>query len=168
MKNGEIEDLAMKMSDTGAFRPNKEDAISDDSIIEEVRKLKNLEATDRYGRTALSNAACYERTAVVEFLLNLGADVNTADKMGYTPLHFAVQKGNTAIAEMLLKHGADISAKDAWGNNSISQAKHTAPHELFELLLKYGADPTVKNNYGNSAIDRFAAYPDVLAVLNKR
>lgn len=88
--------------------------------------------------------------------------------MGYTPLHFAVQKGNTAIAEMLLKHGADISAKDAWGNNSISQAKHTAPHELFELLLKYGADPTVKNNYENSAIDRFAAYPDVLAVLNKR
>lgn len=167
MKKGAIDNLAVKMGCTADLMPDDAYVISDEAIIAEILKLQDQEAVDRDGRTLLLNAVCYERTAVAEYLLKAGADINRADSMGSTPLHIAVQRGNIALTEMLLRHGAAVNVRDNFGNNPIITAKHITPIELFELLLKFGADPSMKNNYGCSAIDAFAAYPEILSVLMK-
>ena len=167
MKKSEIDNLVVKMGCTSDVMPDEAYVVSDECIIAEILNLKDKESTDRDGRTLLLNAVCYERTAVAEFLIKAGVDINRADSMGFTPLHIAVQKGNIKLTKMLLKNGADINAKDNFGNNAIRSSKLTAPVDLFELLLEYGADPSMKNDYGYSAIDTFSAYPEIISVLMK-
>lgn len=63
---------------------------------------------DESGLTALHYAAHRGTYAVVELLLESGAEVNAAqDKDGVvTPLYMAYQQGNTRVAELLRSHGA--------------------------------------------------------------
>lgn len=63
---------------------------------------------DESGFTALHDAAHRGTYAVVELLLDSGADVNAAqDEDGViTPLYMAYQQGNTRVAELLRSRGA--------------------------------------------------------------
>ncbi|MCE9561234.1 MAG: ankyrin repeat domain-containing protein [Planctomycetes bacterium] len=63
------------------------------------------------GRTPLQLAAWYGNEKVVVYLLDKGADVNTADDHGYTPLHFAAEKGHLDVVKRLVKAGAKLDAK---------------------------------------------------------
>ena len=53
----------------------------------------------------------YNRKAIVEYLLDLGADVNAAGEQGYTPLHISVKFN---FPELLLLSGArtDMITRD--------------------------------------------------------
>jgi len=61
---------------------------------------------------ALYGAARYKRVAVVQFLIDRGADVNACVFIGSTPLHWAHFGGSREIVEMLLNAGADAGALD--------------------------------------------------------
>ena len=49
-----------------------------------------------------------ECLAACEYLLNLGADINTVDKNGHTVMHSAAYKSLPKVAEFLAAHGAKI------------------------------------------------------------
>ena len=83
----------------------------------ELAKLKGLVAEDRsllqrrghMGRTPLYAAVESGNVAMVEMLLEAGADPNARRERQDTPLFPAP---NVAIVELLLKHGADLHARD--------------------------------------------------------
>ena len=110
------------------------------------------------GTTALS-WACWNdddqkaQIAVIECLLDHGADVNRADRRGITPLHVAVRRHNVALVRLLLERGADING----GTSSIGQrtplSSAAASEDITRLLLDNGADPNRQARPGeNSAL----------------
>jgi uncharacterized protein len=57
----------------------------------------------------LSVAVCKKSSAVVQLLLDKGADVEAADPQGRTPLIWAIKLGQRNIVELLIKEGASRS-----------------------------------------------------------
>ena len=69
-------------------------------------------AANRYGVTPLSEAAASGNAAMIEALLNAGADPNTRTTAdGETVLMTAARAGNVEAVKMLLSHGADVNAQ---------------------------------------------------------
>ena len=157
MKKKIIEKIALEMMeiDNAKYMPDTNDIIPEETIIEEISLLDNLEDVDREGRTLLINAAFYDRLKIVEYLIGKNVNINAADKDYFTALHAAAMKCNIEIMEILLKAGADVNAKNVFGNNPIMAMilSGRTNIEAYKLLMKYGADPSIKNIAGNSAID---------------
>jgi len=100
------------------------------------------------GQTALMWAAADGNTAVVNQLIEFGADLHASTKGGFTPLLFAVREGRIDTVRALLKAGADVN--ETWkagrgtGVNGISAmvlAVANAHYELAAMMLDAGADP---------------------------
>ncbi|XP_043468733.1 uncharacterized protein LOC122502646 [Leptopilina heterotoma] len=82
------------------------DAIIRDSIptLEFCFSVTNLNVNDivkEESRTLLTSAIGYNRKAIVEFLLKLGADIKKKDDFGETPLQCALDRGRIEIALFL-------------------------------------------------------------------
>ena len=86
--------------------------------------------------------------AVVELLLDRGADVNARGDLGYTPLHQAAYwNEDPAVIELLLDHGADINAVSDFGYTAINRAAAgVAVPAVVELLLERGASQQINHN----------------------
>lgn len=128
--------------------------------MEEVKKLiaahpHAVFCRDVDGRhsTPLHFAAGYNRVAVVEYLLQHGADVHAKDKGGLVPLHNACSYGHYEVTELLIKHGACVNVADLWKFTPLHEAAAKGKFEICKLLLKHGADPNKKNRDGNTPLD---------------
>jgi serine/threonine-protein phosphatase 6 regulatory ankyrin repeat subunit B len=87
------------------------------------------EKTD-FGRTALHVAARGSSTgadvaAIVQLLINSGADIEATDERGKTPLHFAVQSGHAETVQLLIDNGANIYARTWFGQTPLQAATFT-------------------------------------------
>jgi len=72
----------------------------------------NLEARDENGNSLLILASQFSnRDNLVDYLLNLGANINSVNRMGETALWNAVYYRNPETVEMLLDYGANIDRK---------------------------------------------------------
>ncbi len=87
------------------------------------------------GRTALFEAAFYDRIEVLELLLDHGAPVNQPDKDGWTALHAAATFGRLASLEALLGHGGDPAAAGPSGTRPLSLAAGKGHRAIVERLL---------------------------------
>ncbi len=91
------------------------------------RKLErgaNVNETDSFfGETPLHRAAKVGDAAMIQLLLNHGADVSAQTQYGDTPLHFAITGRNPDVIKLLLTHGANPSAKDVFGRTPAQCAK---------------------------------------------
>ena len=66
----------------------------------------------RHGETILHLAARKNWTALCQWLLRFGVDVNRTDVLGKTALHYAAQHGATDAVQLLIEQGADFNALD--------------------------------------------------------
>ncbi|XP_029953506.1 poly [ADP-ribose] polymerase tankyrase-2-like [Salarias fasciatus] len=126
--------------------------------VETVKKLctvQNVNCRDVEGRqsTPLHFAAGYNRLAVVQFLLQRGADVHAKDKGGLVPLHNACSYGHYEVAELLVLHGAVVNVADLWKFTPLHEAAAKGKYDICKLLLQHGADPSRKNRDGNTPLD---------------
>uniref|UniRef100_A0A3B4Y1S1 Poly [ADP-ribose] polymerase n=1 Tax=Seriola lalandi dorsalis TaxID=1841481 RepID=A0A3B4Y1S1_SERLL len=126
--------------------------------LEAVKKLctvQNVNCRDVEGRqsTPLHFAAGYNRLAVVQFLLQHGADVHAKDKGGLVPLHNACSYGHYEVAELLVLHGAVVNVADLWKFTPLHEAAAKGKYDICKLLLQHGANPTRKNRDGNTPLD---------------
>ncbi|MGH0119707.1 UNVERIFIED_CONTAM: hypothetical protein FKN15_058660 [Acipenser sinensis] len=127
----------------------------DSEVVKKLCTLQNVNCRDIEGRlsTALHFAAGYNRVAVVEYLLQHGADVHAKDKGGLVPLHNACSYGHYEVAELLVTHGAVVNVADLWKFTPLHEATAKGKYEICKLLLQHGADPTKKNRDGNTPLD---------------
>lgn len=98
------------------------------------------------GATALLVAAERGHVAVVEFLLDHGADIKIRDTAtGSTALWFAAQNGHANVVELLLYEGADVEARDKANNVTALWAASERGHtKAAGLLLNNGAEANTK------------------------
>ncbi|KAB7507404.1 Tankyrase-1 [Armadillidium nasatum] len=115
--------------------------------------LVNLRDLDGRHSTPLHFAAGYNRVAIVEFLLQHGADVHAKDKGGLVPLHNACSYGHYEVTELLVRHGACVNVADLWKFTPLHEAAAKGKYDIVKLLLKHGADVNRKNRDGHTPLD---------------
>lgn len=112
--------------------------------VTEVSSLTNLFNRNKCfesGDSPLTLAAQEGHEAVVEALIEHGADVNMLDKNGRSPLHFATQLNDVETVNILLDHRADPNKYDDYHNvTALHLACERGYAEVAEALLKHGAE----------------------------
>jgi ankyrin repeat protein len=110
------------------------------------------------GQTAIMWAAAEGHAAVVQTLIDAGADFRAWLDSGFTPFLFAVREGQPDVARVLLKAGVDINetvqpkrspggtpgqirSLPRAGESALHVAVANAHFELASMLLDAGADP---------------------------
>lgn len=92
------------------------------------------------GTTALISAAAFGRDAILDDLLDRGADLHAADDTGSTALHHAAGAGNLHAIDALVRAGAEIDRVSAKGfrprDIALARGETAAAQRLEEL----GAD----------------------------
>lgn len=104
----------------------------------------DISIRDSYGQTALHNAA-FSHDAVVELLIEKGADCSARDKAGQTALHHAAHSGNEAVVRLLLKKGTKFSDVDNKGDTPLHRATWGGFEGVARLLLEEGANFSALN-----------------------
>ena len=96
--------------------------------------------------------------AVIEALLNGGAEPNAQTQSGWTPLHVtAGMNKNPAVIEALLNAGADLSARDANGQTPLHHAAGMNKNPaVIEALLNGGAEPNAQTQSGATPLHHAA------------
>ncbi|RYP76681.1 hypothetical protein DL771_001603 [Monosporascus sp. 5C6A] len=89
--------------------------------------------------TLLRWAAKGGHEAVVQQLLETGADVYARDKDGRTALSYAAERGHEAVVQQLLETGADVHARDKDGRTALSYAAERGHEAVMQLLFKSAA-----------------------------
>jgi ankyrin repeat protein len=104
------------------------DAATITALLKKDKALLN--ARDKDGSTPLHCAAWKGHVAVVEVLLDAGAninDVNTNTHWGTTPLHAAAHGNQKDVAAVLIARGANLRAKNLNGRTPLGEtALHNA------------------------------------------
>ena len=108
-----------------------------------------------YGDTVLCAAAENDHFAVVQYLVEQGADMDkTSTKgIGWTSLHYACMNGNLELVRYLLEQGADRDKTDIVGWTSLHYAAMEGLLETGKLLMSYGADLNARTTDGDLPID---------------
>ncbi len=89
----------------------------------------DVNARDKYDKTALMQAAKRGHTKTVEALLANGADVNAIYFfLGETALMMAAAEGHAKTVEALLANGADVNTLNRLGNTALELAAEQASY----------------------------------------
>ena len=97
-------------------------------------------AVDDRGLSALTHASIKGRKAVVEYLLNCGADIHFKVDQA---LREASAAGRRDVVATLLAHGADVHAG---GDKSLRNASQRGHADTVALLIAHGADVRAKGD----------------------
>ncbi|CAJ1334767.1 unnamed protein product [Effrenium voratum] len=111
--------------------------------VELVRRLTALAPRpqrDRWGRTLLHHAAANGHEALVELLVEQGAEVDAVDDSQQTPLHLACGiSGSAGAAQRLLSAGASTEAQDRLQRRPVHYASLAGQTEVLGVLMQAGA-----------------------------
>jgi uncharacterized protein len=128
--------------------------------LERVRQLVDAQpglvnAMAKDGFQPLGLAAFFGHTDVVHFLLERGAEVNSASDNGLRvmPLHSAAANRNLEIARLLLEHGAIVNARQADDFTPLHAAAQNGQVEMVRLFLGYGADVWAESRKEKTVLD---------------
>ena len=114
----------------------------------------SMNVADCDGNSALHIASRTYNIAIVQLLVNYGADTNPVNKCGQTPLHMAAGgwKDCPELCKILLVHGAEIDAVDEDGNQALHLACQQSHIKAGIQLVVYGADITTVNKHGQTPL----------------
>ncbi len=137
--------------------PAKQDALNrrlvvaiNGFMLDEARRLLKEGADPNYRQVGdeplISFAAGYDTPAVVQLLLDHGADIHVYDKAGQTPLGNALENAEFDSALLLMKHGADINQQPVKGESvppfavGIIADRYYQTTERTEFILQHAPD----------------------------
>lgn len=106
---------------------------------------------DKYGRTALFEAARSGYLDIAKLLIERGAEVNVADRRGHTPLQETIAFAHRDTFELLIAHGADALVVDAEGR-SLAMECCINNAALLERVLEFGLDLEQRDHEGKTAL----------------
>lgn len=110
-----------------------------------------IDDTDGHGLTALAMAVRGGHHAIVNTLLQAGADPDVKDMDERTALWIAVDREDKIMARMLLANGADPGIKDGNGYTAMIYAAIHKKISIYSTLAQHHCDPDEQCSDGSSA-----------------
>ena len=120
------------------------------------------------GNTAMILAALVSHAAVVEVLIDAGADIDGKDEKGRSPLLWASKRGAPNIVKILVKAGAGVCVTDNRGDTCLTLAAANGHTETVRTLLCMPeVDVNHRTRAGRTALQRARKKPhaDVVQIL---
>ena len=87
-----------------------------------------VDSSDKYGRTALIEAAERGFTPIVQLLASNNANINHKDIYNNSALHAATRNGHLDTVKALIDAGADINTMDCKGQYSVNDRQQQKSH----------------------------------------
>ena len=118
--------------------------------IELDKRSQLLNRMDLLGYTPLMYAVQENKSAMAEYLIRAGSDVNAVShaRIGVPALHVAVNAKNLSLVELLLKAGADPSLSVGLNETPLALAATQFPEALNLLTLPRPSGGTMRGNSG--------------------
>lgn len=96
--------------------------------------------------TSLRLAVMKGQGAIVQLLLEAGANTEMKDSQGQTPVWWAIRFEQQGISQLLLDKGANIEAKDNEGRTLLYWAAQFGHQAIVQLLLEKGVNIEARDN----------------------
>ena len=122
--------------------------------IDIVRMLLDAGADLNLGNeTPLYIAAGNGHIDIIQILIDAGADLNSVNHLNQTPLYFAIYNNQVPIASLLITEGADVNLGNYESNTPLHFATRRNNIDLVRQLICAGADANIRNVNNESALD---------------
>ncbi|KAK3265965.1 hypothetical protein CYMTET_25385, partial [Cymbomonas tetramitiformis] len=136
-----------------------------DEIKRCVTNNMDVNAADYDERTAIHLAACEGHAAVVEYLLEQGADPLATDRFNGTAMHDAVRHQQWSCMR-ILREVSGSSLVDLDRAVQLCEVCAVGDLKMLEMLLLAGVDPNLKDYDGRTAL-HLAACNEQISVIHK-
>ncbi|KAH9418221.1 myotrophin-like isoform X1 [Dermatophagoides pteronyssinus] len=100
-------------------------------IIEHIGQTSNIDIMID-GRRPIHYAADYGQKEILEYLIQLGANVNSLDRHGISALLAAIWEGHIECCRLLISNGAKIDGRTPDGKSYVDAAENV---EIKRLLM---------------------------------
>eukprot|EP00948_MAST-09A_sp_MAST-9A-sp1_P000086 g86.t1 len=126
----------------------------DSKLIEQYLLNGSLSIFDTFDdqKSALHIACENGQLAIVDVLIQHGADVNALDANYNTPLHLCAIENFPECMQFLLQTAAQVDITNSNGEGPLHHAAARGHHECIKLLKEYGADKTLRNRKGQTPL----------------
>ena len=116
-----------------------------------LTKYPDMKDARRNGGWTLLHMAFGSRE-MVEYLIEIGADIEARSDGQWTPLHSQAYSGHKDGVELLLEHGADIEAKHAYDLTPLLNSIRWNRVEAARLLVERGANVNSADTRGRTPL----------------
>ena len=155
--NAERTKIAMKLAING-------DVLGMNDLIEKDVAVINLKE-EEHGNVPIHVASSKGNLALVQLLINHGAQLDVQDIFGNAAIHYACDKGQKDCVALLIKSGADVDLADNRGNTPLHHACVADNLNCVNQLLKAGASPDHEDHSLMKAEDK-AQNPSIKAIIS--
>lgn len=123
-----------------------------DAVARALRAGADIEARDGHQRTALLLASTFDRVAVAEVLVAMGADPDALDDRHDTPWLVTGVTGSVAMLEALLLANPDLTIENRYGGLSPIPAGERGHVDYLRRVVQTGVDLDHVNDLGWTAL----------------
>lgn len=102
------------------------------SLLQVKKDKKILDSVDELKRSLLYLAARNGNDEMVEYLIQIGANINKTQKNGSTPLHGAAFYGHESVVKILIENGCNPYIKNNFGHQAIDEARTESIAEIIK------------------------------------
>jgi ankyrin repeat protein len=116
------------------------------------RRTFQLDARDRHDKTALIYAAEQGNEAIVDWLVQKGADVNASVKYSDNALQMASESGHEKVVQILINAGADVNAQGQHYGSPLHGASKFGHDKVVQILINAGANVNAQGEHYGSPL----------------
>lgn len=106
--------------------------------------------------TALCDASFAGHLAIIQLLIDRGADIHLTDELSRTPLMQAALGGQPEAVTLLLERGADVRPVDEDHETALFKAARAGSAACIRKLLEAGGNPTLGARTGETPLSMVA------------
>lgn len=117
-----------------------------------VTSTKDANRADSNGKTISHYAVYYGMVDILNYLIEMKADIDNKCNYNNTPLFEAVEQGKQEVVKILLSHGADKNTVNNNGYTLLHVACSEGHLELVKLFIANGADVNALTTHGQTPL----------------